>query len=397
MKNNKGFTLIEVVIALFLMVIIGAGVYATLQNMNHINARSRLKAKEIEISNNIINMFSVTNFDDVGEDTIRNIYDDCIVEINKSDITKPVINVKNLSVDGYVYNINIKLDKNIDYNDYQDIKSLSLKEKTGCTVDSYLYTNFLDFERNAEGDYNYVDGAYEFDDAKVGNECADQLALAKFKERNHDYVDSGASYTEYIDDRFTDEELFSYIKKSNYIEVNGSSSSEVNVLYTIKYELDVDSLSKEMKLRVGSEDNFDVVSPSDKDFELDNNKVTRSKLDYLYFLYRPTLCKEEDFTLSSENDLEYNFYFVLTQKYNKKNDLLSLPTPTVLKNVKLVSTFPNKISLYSNIKGFFIDGTINKNLKQVLLDKKVREYNVSLDISDSNNLSSYSYNAKAGA
>ena len=69
------------------MVIIGAGVYATLQNMNHINARSRLKTKEIEISNNIINMFSVTNFDDVGEDTIRNIYDDCTVEINKSDIT----------------------------------------------------------------------------------------------------------------------------------------------------------------------------------------------------------------------------------------------------------------------------------------------------------------------
>ena len=84
MRDNKGFTLVEIVVAMIVMVIVFAGVFVAFMSIGKVNVVSRVSQTQTNIATAILESFYDTKFHDINENMQFNLPE--ALEINKMSV-----------------------------------------------------------------------------------------------------------------------------------------------------------------------------------------------------------------------------------------------------------------------------------------------------------------------
>ena len=414
--NNKGFTLIEIVISSVIIGLLLIGLVTAFLSVRTITTTSSKQDTAVSLSNTLLESFRNFKYSDITEANKNNILVATGFDLTNStvdfndDSTKKTLVFHNIVKDLGNFKATVEVEPSVD----TSINSFNFPQVGDIISDSSVIIDTKTMTANYSKDEydNYIRDNEDNSFLANNDNSYDNLVLQELRSKNIEYI-TGL----YKEECRRIDELNEVNNDVIPYPVFGEKAKYGVDKYAFISDNEIKKLiSKSMNLYTGTYNNYkqldcylsykvvdncyDIFGENNIEFKYDiYTSKYLSDLKNLYIIYEPTEFKSDNIILvngkdSIEDTLKYNLFFIVGNKYNKdyvshNNFRTSVPN--------LVFKYQQKnpadsISLYTNCEN--LDNSINMYRKSYDLYKSdntsTKLYNIKVTINDEAGVELYS-------
>lgn len=401
MRNDKGFTLVEVVVCSIIIALLTISLVIAFSSIRQVNKSSSDIDAAVSLSDTIIEKMRTIKYDDITEAKLSSKltlpseytgYSCSNVSVRE--------NSKSFEINNIVYdlsNLNAKItvspaDNSINEANFTSIGDIA--SSTSCIIDSRSTTNLYraDFLKNEDGSYK-DSTALSYDNLTVQDLMIQNNQYLEAKYNDLASKTDGEDIPLWGTGEFvlaTEDEIYQSLYKTTDV-----TFTKDGAMFTV---------NAYVNYKINREDLFGQ-STITKQYKLIDNKKFKSLTD-LYIIYENTKCVSDTLTIYNgaknkngeaiDNAVELNLFFIIPNKYtsdyvtiNKSlgNYTAIVPANLVINNLVQRDPNPKLVTCYTNVKnlslGSCVANIITNNRVNKEEDKRTRLYDVTIDIEDS--------------
>lgn len=407
MHNNKGFTLVEVIVCSIVITLLTISLVTAFAAIRQVNKGSADTDTAVGIADSVIEQLRNIKYDDITDAklsskiTLPSDYTGySYSSVTKAENSKS-FEINGISYDAGYFNTSVTISpRDNDINGFKFVSIGDIASSTTCIVDTRSFNTLYraDFKKNDDG--SYIDN-----DAL----CYDNLMINELMVQN----------SQYIEGKYND-----LAEKTDGIDMPAWGTGEYKLataddIYPSLYKTmditftkdgDMYTVNAFVNYKISRADLFGKPVITKQFKQIDNKKY--KNLTDLYIIYEKTKCVSDIINIyngakningeSINNAVKLNLFFIIPNKYNSDYTILNkslgnytaiIPSNLKINPLKQVNPDPKLITCYTNVKNLNLGSAVANIIPNERINKeesRVHYYDVNIDVTDSSGASVYS-------